>query len=93
MLLSDEEKSRGFKDLHSLTLICLVPWASNLTFLVCCSFSILKKKDEDNGICFSLPHRILIRMIEAQVMPHLSSHHTSSLSHCNESQKQAEKAQ
>lgn len=40
VLLSDEEKSRSFKDLNSLTLICLVPWASYLTFFVWCSFSI-----------------------------------------------------
>lgn len=40
---------------------------------------------------FSLPHRILIRMIEDQVMPHLSSHYTSASAICNESQKQVEK--
>lgn len=51
-LLSDEEKSRGFKDLNSLTLICLVPWASYLTFLCVLQFLHLKKKkNEDNGIC------------------------------------------
>lgn len=51
IFLSDEEKSRGFKDLNSLALICLVPWASYLTFLCVLLFLHLKKKNEDNGIC------------------------------------------
>lgn len=48
-VLFSDEQSMGCKELNSLTLICLVPWASYFT--LCDAVSPLKKKNEDNGIC------------------------------------------